>query len=81
MSRFQPKKFTPQEERDLEHSERLHARAAILKAGVREALSNAYPGPYDLNVAIEMLGEARECDERAYSLKRPFSINPGKAKR
>jgi hypothetical protein len=82
MSRLRPKRFTREQEVALEESERLMARVQIYRAGVREALSLDYPGPYDLDTAIKVLEESRHLEDAARRKRVPLEVEaPGKAKR
>lgn len=77
-----PKKFTLEQEKAMELAERLSCRAMIYRFGVAEALKTGYPGPFDIEITLQVLQDAANDEAEARRLHAKANKWPiGKAKR
>ena len=68
MSNPKPKKFTPQQERELEGAEKLQIRAHVFHLGVSRLLSEC-PCNLDIEVCAQLLAESAQLTREGYSIR------------
>ena len=73
-----PKKFTAEQERAMEAAERPFCRAQILRSGVAANIKTEFAGSFDLDVAIQVLQEAKNDEQEAFSSEPKPTAGPTK---